>query len=346
MGKALVSHIRAETLAFCTALLVALVMTPMLVRVARRVGLVDMPDGALKRHGRHVPYLGGVALFLGFACALVAVATVHELGSPSLAVILAGATFVVFFGVLDDWLRISFRVKLLMQIVVALSTALMLERLPFEGKVPFLLTLVAHVVWLVAMMNALNMLDVMDGLAACVAFCGSMAYLVVMWVGWGPFCGLPVAVAGASLAGAVLGFVPFNLPRARIFLGEAGSALLGFLLAGLAIAGVTEGSRTGEAQAYLAYAVMLSVPLFELVFVSYVRIRAGRSIFKGSPDHFALRLREKGFGVRGTLFLIVGIALAGAAVGIVISGAPFHVAALIFCAVLGIALVAGKLLAG
>ncbi len=339
------SHIRAETLAFCTALMVALVMTPILARVARRVGLVDKPDGELKRHGRHVPYLGGVALFLGFTSALVAVATIRGIGSPTLAAVLAGAMLVVFFGILDDWLRISARAKFLMQTAAALTTALMAERLPFEGQVPFLLTLALHVAWFVVMTNAVNMLDIMDGLAACVAFCAAMGYLVFLWVDRGAFCGLPVAVAAASLAGAVLGFVPFNLPQARIFLGEAGSALLGFLLAGLAMAGVAEGGEAGEAHAYLVFAAMLAVPLFEIVFVSCVRIRSGRSIFKGSPDHFALKLKGKGLGERSALFLVSCVSLAAAGMGIAISGVPMYASALIICGMLLVALAIGLLFA-
>lgn len=333
-----------ETLAFCTASVVALVMTPILARVARHVGLVDVPDGKLKRHGRQVPYLGGVALLLGFTSALLMGATIRGIGSQSLAALLGGAILVVFFGILDDWLRFSVRVKLLLQTIAALTTALTVQRLPFQDDVSLPITLVAHVIWLVAMMNAVNMLDVMDGLAASVVFCASMGYLVFSWVEQGPFCGLPVAAAGASLVGAVFGFVPFNLPPARIFLGEAGSALLGFLLATLAMVDVSERRHMDEMHAYLVYVFFLAVPLFELVFVSCVRLVSGKSVFKGSNDHSVLRLRRKGLGERAALLVFIFISLACAAGGIGISFLPFRISAFVLCGAAAIAVGVGVLL--
>ncbi len=296
MGRTL-TFLLPVAAAFTGAVLV-LFLTPWMAATARRIGLVDRPDGGLKRQEEPVPYLGGLAVFISF---LVPFALFSSLDRPLLAVLL-GATLLLTLGLLDDMGRLSPWVKLAGQALAA-ATAL---KAGVAIQVTFLPPPLAYLLsflWLVGMTNAMNLIDIMDGLAAGV---GAVACL---------FLGLAAVTAGqgeeALLAGCLLGslagFLRWNVRPARIYLGDAGSLPLGFLLGCLALSGVW---ARHHAVSLLAPLLILAVPLFDTLFVSLLRIRRGQSPLQGSPDHFPLRLRKW----RLTVAQTVGASWAAAAV--------------------------------
>ncbi len=259
-------------------------------RLALAAGVVDSPDGRLKRQESPVPLLGGVAVYLAFAAALVGLVRAAPMRDASpIWGLLAGATILLAVGIVDDVRRLGWQVKLVVELVVAMLLAHAGVRLQIEF-LPTWLNYLGSAMWLVGVANAVNLIDVMDGLAS-----GTCAVIAATFV----FIGLAthnaqLALASAALAGALLGFLGWNWRPARIYLGDAGSLFVGFALSALAM----WASYTVRHRAALGVPLLvLGVPLFEMAFLVVMRLRARKSPFRGSPDHFALRLKNAGRSV-------------------------------------------------
>jgi UDP-GlcNAc:undecaprenyl-phosphate GlcNAc-1-phosphate transferase len=164
-------------------------------------------------------------------------------------------------------------------------------------------------VWLIGITNAVNLVDIMDGLAAGVALIAALALLAVAAINGHH----QIAILTATLAGSLAGFLRFNTQPARVYLGDTGSLFIGLNLGALAMIGsYTERSQLG----LLAPVVILGVPIFDTLFVMFIRRRRGVSMFLGSPDHFALRLRRWRLTVRQTVLVSYAAAALLGAVGI------------------------------
>ncbi|MGF1509073.1 MAG: MraY family glycosyltransferase [Myxococcota bacterium] len=266
------------------ALLLGLYFTPIIRRGALRYGVVDQPDGKLKNHDEPVAYLGGVAIFLSF---LFALALTYDFTERVLALLLA-SSIVVMLGLFDDLRVLSPGAKLIGQVVATavLVKADIMIRLSF---VPEGLALLLTVIWLVGTTNAINLIDVSDGLAGGVSAISATFLLVVAhWNG-----NEDIALMAGALIGATLGFLAFNRPPAQIYLGDTGSMLLGFMLGALAMSNhYTFNHHAGA----LAPVLILGVPLFDTAFVMAVRVWKRLPVLRGSPDHFAVRMRQAGYG--------------------------------------------------
>ncbi|HEY5998099.1 MAG TPA: MraY family glycosyltransferase [bacterium] len=264
-------------------------LTPVAMRIARQYGLVDRPDGKLKRQSEPVPYLGGAAVYLAF---LVTLGITYSFSREVLALLLAG-TMVVLLGLVDDIGAISPRAKFLGQSLAALvlmkaGIVMQIVWLPWWANWPLTL------LWLVGVANAINLIDIMDGLASGVGLLVALALLVVALINGNH----QIAILTATLAGALAGFVRYNFQPARIYLGDTGSLFIGLNLGALAMIGrYTEHNNLGV----LVPLVILGVPVFDTLFVMYIRYRRGVSMFLGSPDHVALRLRRWRLSVRQTV---------------------------------------------
>jgi len=266
--------------AFATSLLLALYFTPIFRDSARRFGIVDRPDGGLKTQKEPVPYLGGLAVF----SAVLFPVSIFLRFSDELMGLLLASTIVVMLGLIDDIGRLSPRIKIVVQ-VVAVSLMIKSGIRIRVGFLPPLLCVALTFLWMLLMTNGFNLIDVMDGLAGGVGTVSATALSVVFLL-QGNQMGVIVCL---SLAGALLGFLHYNRPPAQIYLGDTGSLFLGFLLGGLAIGGeYTLRNPLG----WLTAIAIFAVPLFEILFLSYLRFRRGAPILAGSRDHFSLRLRK------------------------------------------------------
>ncbi len=257
--------------------------TPVVARAAVRCGIVDRPDGRLKLHATPVPYLGGLSLGLGF---FISLSLLFRYDQRMTGILLAGAT-ALLLGLVDDLGSLSWRAKFAGQslaVLVLLKSGVVMS----IAALPAWANLGLSALWLLALTNALNLIDISDGLAPSVALFASGAF-VVMAV----FTGAPLlAILSVTLFGALAGFTPFNFAPARIYLGDAGSMFLGLTLGGISLAG----SYTASSAWGLAVPVLiLAVPLFDTVYVMTLRLARGRNPFLGSPDHLAVRLRRRGW---------------------------------------------------
>lgn len=266
--------------------------------IAIRYSFVDIPDGT-RYHRSAVPLLGGVAFTASvfFAWLITHIVTALQFETAELLLVL-GFLLSFVLGVYDDRNGMKARWKLLSQFVCGLflvigcyagnwvSTAFLF---------PFLL------VWVVGIMNAMNFLDNMDGIASGVTGLASLAFVLLLAL-HGQSAG--AVIAGAT-CGASIGFLRYNFPPAKIFLGDAGSLPMGYLLGALSI--MTAGA-TGL-PAMIAPLIVLGYPVFDIVFVTIIRIREHRRFYQGGRDHSSHRLASLPLSPRKTALLLYAFCL-------------------------------------
>lgn len=322
-------------LSFVLALVLALYFSPVARAAALRFGIVDRPSTPLKEQREPVPYLGGLAVFLAF---VIALGLVLEFDRVLLGILLA-ATLTLLVGLIDDFGVLTPFAKLLGQgvaVFVLLRSGAVIELI----EVPEGLRWPLAALWLLAVCNAFNIIDILDGLAAGVGALAAIS-LGIIAVATRQFA---LAALALSLAGALIGFVVFNFAPANIYLGDAGALTVGITLGALALAlPMTERSEAG----FLAPLTLLLVPLADTAYVTVLRARAGRPFWHGSPDHFPLRLRRAlGGDVRRTVLACWGLSLAGCAAGLAaVVALPWQWGLAVMGAVVGVQLVVLVILA-
>lgn len=329
-------------LALCAVgLSLALPMTALLVRVGHRVGTLDSPGarGHIK-HLRQVPNIGGIAIFtavaLPLAFGLAAVwlldaGTIARLvpgmeshldrireTTPTALAMLIGMTALHSLGLVDDRRSLGAAVKLGVQVGIALALATwfdvrLLEAadtwLGLPDAINQLPSIVLTVLWIVCITNAVNFLDNMDGLAAGVCAIAASLFMAATMLNAQWF----IAGTLALLVGGLLGFLVFNFPLrggAKIFMGDGGSLVIGFVLAVLtARTTYYDGSQMdyplgGGWYAVFMPVIVLAIPLYDFASVTLIRLRQGRSPFVGDQQHFSHRLVQRGLSKRGAVVVI------------------------------------------
>jgi UDP-GlcNAc:undecaprenyl-phosphate GlcNAc-1-phosphate transferase len=289
--------------AFILSFAFALYWTPVMRKAALQLGIVDRPDGKLKKHHETVPYLGGIAVFVSF---LLTVGVLTQFEQEILGLLLSGS-IALMVGLLDDFGALSPIQKLMGQALAALvliksGTFIKLVFLPTWVAIPL------TVLWVLAVTNAFNIIDIMDGLASGVASVAALSIAVANFMAQRE----SHAFLAVVLAGSALGFLRHNFHPARIFLGDAGSMFIGFMLAALSM---NAGYTRVNLLAVISPVLILGIPLFDLALVMMIRWKRGIPVMKGSPDHFALRLRRCKLSVRETAVVtyVVSLLLGGVA---------------------------------
>ena len=315
------------TLGFFLAYFLALWGTPMAREAAIRFGVVDAPDGKLKNHREPVAYLGGLAVFGAF---LLSIGMTFVFDRDLLALLLA-STIVATVGLIDDFGALTPKPKVLGQVVavfVLLKAGIMVQ----VAFLPWWARLVITVIWLVGLSNAFNLTDIMDGLASGLGVIAASFLLVVALLN-GKFM---VAAFTVALVGALLGFLRSNFHPATIYLGDCGSLFIGLTLGALAmVMDYTAVNPLG----WLAPLYILAVPIIDTLYVIVLRLRAGRKIYYGSPDHFPLRVRKRLDGwTEGTVVVSYAVAVIFGALGLVVLYLD-PVSTVIMTAVVGVATV-------
>jgi UDP-GlcNAc:undecaprenyl-phosphate GlcNAc-1-phosphate transferase len=298
------------SLTFGLALLLSLYGVPIAKRAALKYRIVDVPDGRLKHQREPVPYLGGLAMYLAF---LVSLAFTFAFRQDVLGIVLAG-TLVMMLGLIDDFGELTPLTKLagqLLAVFVLIKSGVRIQ----IAALPDWLCLTLTIVWMVGLINAFNLLDVMDGLSAGIGLIGSVFLLMVaVYTG-----DMTIAFMLAALAGSVLGFLRYNTHPAQIYMGDAGALFLGLMLGALAMTGTYPG---GHQIAVLSPVLILGVPIFDTLFVMYIRYRRGLPIFLGSPDHIAIRLRHWGLTVPQVVAISYAATMIMGTVGVLVTVLP------------------------
>ena len=295
--------------ALLVAALVALITTPVIRSLAVRMGAVDVPKDGRRMHDHPIPRMGGLAIFFGFILSVLIFQTL----TPSLRGMLLGSVIIVVLGILDDIYALPALPKFLIQIVAALVAVLEGNRIEFLSnpnifsKEPFWelgwLSIPISVLWIVAITNSVNLIDGLDGLACGVSTISSMTLLVIALIVSEP----DVAILMAALAGACIGFLPYNLNPAKIFMGDTGSTFLGFILATVSIQGLF---KFYAIISFAAPFLMLGLPIFDTCFAILRRVAKGQSPMSPDRGHIHHRLIDMGFSQKqavAVLYIISAI---------------------------------------
>lgn len=299
---------------FCLSLLLTLAFTPIVSWAALRLGIVDMPS-ARKVHKEQIPRAGGVAIFLGFLLPFGGAFFFYTdllsqvLENESLVWLIGGAAIVMIMGLIDDIRSVRARVKLVVQILAALVACkggVMISGITSVMGTPYILapwfSYIITVFWFLLLINAVNLIDGLDGLAAGICFFASLVLLALSVIGERYF----VAMGFAALAGACLGFLRYNFNPASIFLGDSGSYFLGYMLAGLSILGSMKGQA---AVAIIIPIVAFGIPIFDTLSAPLRRFILGKKIFDPDRGHIHHELLRMGLDHRHAVLLLYGFSI-------------------------------------
>ncbi len=280
-----------------SSFVLGLILIPIARKIAFKYKILDYPVTKLKKHEKPVPYLGGIAIFLSFLIPVVLAKILLHQTLRGVIGILAGASIIVILGLIDDIKNLKPYTKLFIQFLVSLIIIKVNMNIKFmESNI---LNYILTILWVIGITNAFNLIDIMDGLCAGVAAVASFAFFIIAI-----FANrVNDMIPAIALFGSLLAFLIYNKPPAKIYMGDAGSLFLGFMMAALAL---NESYSRVNHVAVLSPVLILGVPIFDTFLVIFLRIRKGILPIYGSDDHTAQRLVMLGFSKpQATLFLII-----------------------------------------
>jgi UDP-GlcNAc:undecaprenyl-phosphate GlcNAc-1-phosphate transferase len=289
-------------------------LTPLAAHLARAVGAVAEPKGR-GIHDRPTPLLGGLAILAAFLIPVIYYLPTFDTQARGLIV---GAILIAFVGALDDVFDLNPALKLIGQAgcaIVPVATGLTIDHitLPFVGVGDLgVAEYPVTVLWFVALANMINFTDGMDGLAAGVSGIGLSTFAILA----ASLDRATPAIIAASLAGAAIGFLAHNFHPARVFMGDAGSLLLGFVIAGVAVGGVM---KSAAAVAIGLPLIVLAIPILDTSFVILKRLKHGMPVYSADKSHFHHRFFTIGWSQRRTVLAMYAWCVLMSAVAIVIS---------------------------
>ena len=331
----------ASLIAFSIALFVSLVLAVPVRALALRVGMVDLP-GPRKVHLEPIPLLGGLAIYGGVLLGVLSL--FQGEARAQIGAILAGATLIAAVGILDDRGWLHHQVKLFVGMPIAAGILLwsgihaQVFSVLVGGRIGNVLDAVLSVIWVVGITASFSILDHMDGLCAGIAAMASVFFAMLAYLNGQTL----VSVLAAAVLGAATGFLRWNFKPAKIFMGDGGAMLLGFLMATLSLKLRLE--HTTYFSAWIAPVLVLGATIFDTTLVTISRSRRGLLPF-ASPgkDHAAHRLANLGLGQRGAVLTMYLLGAISGSLAILVSYLPtkqaLMVAALVVAAgLIGVAL--------
>ncbi|HUS11330.1 MAG TPA: MraY family glycosyltransferase [Pyrinomonadaceae bacterium] len=299
---------------FLTATFASLIITPLIRRLCERFNLLDVPVDGRRVHTSAIPRLGGVAIYLSLMLALASLLLVSNLVTESLAYyrpvlfkVLVPSSLVLLLGIYDDLRGTNALVKflglgLIASLFYAMGGRIEVLAMPFVGIVHFspVISFVLTVFWLVAISNAFNLIDGVDGLATGAALFSSVVILVVALSSGH----LAMIIVTIVVCGALVGFLRYNFNPASIFLGDSGALFLGFLLASLSILGAHKATTViAVSTPILAF----GLPVVDTTVTMARRLIGGRPIFQGDGEHIHHMLLARGWSQRRVVLILYSV---------------------------------------
>ena len=302
------------------AFFISLGTTPLSIIIAKRTGALDVPKDSRRMHDHPIPRLGGIALFISFFVGALVLRTLiasgyipdqdaEEMLGKLTAVLVAGS-LIFILGIVDDFKDIPALFKLFGQIGCAAAAFALGIRIPaiellgwqFADGSPegLFVSFIVTVIWLVVITNMINLIDGLDGLAAGVSGIAALSISYTAFIsGYNT-----AAFAMAILAGAALGFLPFNFNPAKVFMGDCGAMFLGFTIASVSI---ISPAKSATIVAIIAPVLVLGVPAFDIAFAMIRRRIRGKSVFEPDKGHLHHQLTRIGIGQRRSALMLYGI---------------------------------------
>jgi UDP-GlcNAc:undecaprenyl-phosphate GlcNAc-1-phosphate transferase len=303
---------------FSVSLLIAVLLTPLIKKLALWVGAIDEPDSR-KVHSKAMPRLGGLAIFISFIAGYFVISPAFEdTYSSSILGLLLGGLVIVITGVIDDIYHISPKFKLLGQliattIVVSFGLTIELVNIPFGQSNLYIgwLSIPITFLWIIGVTNSINLIDGLDGLSAGVSAIATTTILILALL----MPNITVVFFCFVLLGSIIGFLFYNLHPAKIFMGDSGSLFLGFTLASLSILGFKQATVVS----LLIPILILGVPLSDTFFAIMRRYLNKLPISAPDKSHLHHRLLQLGFSHRTTVFIIYVISIIFGAMAVICS---------------------------
>ena len=332
--------------AFAVAAVLSYFFTPPVKNFAHKVGAIDVPKDARRMHKKPIPRLGGLAIYGGFLCSILIFGQLDE----TMLCVLLGAAIIVALGIFDDVLALGAKLKFVVQIVAAaipvcigdLQIGLFTNLNPLSDT-PFvhlgILAVPVTIIWIVGITNAVNLIDGLDGLAVGVSSIAAITMLAVALLTGN----MPIAITMAALAGACIGFMPYNLNPAKIFMGDTGSTFLGYMLATVAIMGLF------KFYAVISFAVpflILGLPIFDTANAIIRRVAAGRSPMSPDRGHVHHKLIDMGFNQKQAVAILYAISATLGLTAVVLTSSGEVKAIVLLLAVLAAILVGACIIYG
>ncbi len=286
------------------AFLFSFAAVPLVRVLAFKIKAVDVPRDNRRMHTKPIPRMGGLAIYLGFLVAFMCFAgTVDE----KTVGIVIGASLLVVLGILDDRKPIPAIIKLVVQLIAAIIPVAMGLRIDFISRFNFFaegtnhvlgtLAIPVTIIWIIGLTNALNLIDGLDGLAGGITTISAFSLMFISFV----FGRVECTIAMAAIAGATLGFLPYNLNPAKIFMGDTGALFLGYMLATLSVDGFFKGYT---AVTFIIPLVVMGLPLFDTSFAILRRIIKREPIMQPDRSHLHHRLIDAGFSQRQAVAIL------------------------------------------
>ncbi len=285
--------------AMMCAILISFASTPAVRVLAHKLGAIDIPNDNRRMHKKPIPRLGGLAIYLAFTLTTLIFSDM----SPTLIAIWLGGTGIVVLGMLDDVFRLKAIVKLVVQIGVAFIAVwqgLTVERITVAGQTIEFggFSIFITVIWIVGLTNAINLIDGLDGLSCGVSAISAFSLLLVsIMLGEN----MSVTILMAILAGSCIGFLPFNLNPAKIFMGDTGALFLGYALSVISISGVL---KMHTVVSFIIPISIFAFPILDTAFAFIRRIAHGKSPFSPDRGHLHHRLIDMGLNQKQVVALL------------------------------------------
>ena len=298
-----------KNLVFCfsIAFAISLASTPFIITLAHKIGAIDVPNDERRVHKNPIPRLGGLAIFYGFLIALLCFANPID---EQMRGIIIGSLIIVGVSIIDDVKQLRAIVKLFAQILAALVVVIHDVRINAISVPHFIsesgvlqlgiLSIPVTVAWIIAVTNAVNLIDGLDGLAVGVSSIASFSLFFIAILGGEQ----DVAITAAALAGGCLGFFPYNFNPAKIFMGDTGSQFLGYMLSVICIQGLFKGYAVIS---FIVPLLIMALPLFDTVFAIIRRAWNHQPIMGADRGHLHHRLLDSGFSQKETVAILYAI---------------------------------------
>ena len=309
-------------IAFLLAFIVSFMATPYTIKIADKIGAVDVPKDKRRMHTKKMPKFGGPAVIVGFLVSMAYLLVVmsiecsidlfaeQEYGKKLLGVLL-GIVAIAVTGILDDTKTLTWWQQLLGQVtaaVIVVAFGVRIEHLdiPFLYRVGLndVFSIIVTIVWIVGVINSINLIDGLDGLSSGISLISCISLLIIFLMNNSPMIATIIVTA---MSGALVGFLPYNFSPAKTFIGDAGSNFLGFMLAVVSILGV---AKTYTAAVIVLPVIVLGLPIFDVLFAIIRRIAKGKSIkavFKPDKGHLHHKLVAKGFTQKQAVLILYGL---------------------------------------
>lgn len=279
------------------------------------ISITSLKQLALKKKlfmSQGMPLIGGIAIGVSFLLASLVIFLPRAVLSKELVGLFASSLVVLIFGAIDDGRELSVWEKFVVQIIAAsiLIAFGIRTQIVYIGDI---LNIIITLVWVIGITNAINHLDVMDGLAGGATIIVAVSFFIIAFLN----ADTKTMILSLALTGAVLSFMTFNLPPAKIYLGNAGSHYLGFILASMAL--MLSYSTLKREVALFSPLLILGFPIFDTGYLIWIRLTKKKIPFKKSNDHLALRLLTLGYSKKKALFVMLALCLFFSLGGIFVS---------------------------